>query len=165
MVTSPRRAPPSAVLTRGQARVVWTGLAFLLVVAVVATLLAPGILGTAPDREIAKVLLPAAALVTVVELAMSYVVTRTIRRRAGSAGALAREAAAGTQTIVASALALGAAIFACVGHFITGEMLFVLLVPPCAAVLVHWFPSESRWARITPAGTADAPPARRMMRE
>jgi hypothetical protein len=165
MVISPRPTPAGAVLTRGQARVVWTGLALLLVVAVVATLLAPGILGTVPDREIAWILLPAVALVTAADLAMSYVVTGTIRKRAASAGAPAREAAAGTQTIVASALAIGAAIFACVGHFVTGDKLFVLLVLPCAAVLVHWFPSESRWARITPAGPADAPPPRRMMRE
>ncbi len=74
-------------------------------------------------------------------------------------------AIAGTQTIIASALALGAALMCSVFFFVSREPALLLLVIPCAAVLLHWFPSKSRWARIAPASAATTGPARRMMRE
>lgn len=159
----PRGAP--APLTRAQARLVWSALAFSLASAFVASALAPSVLRQPANPELAKILLPIVALVTAMDLALAYVVTASMRRRAGGGGTAALEAAAGTQVILASGLAFGAALFSCVAHFITGEWLFLLLVLPCAAVLLHWFPSESRWARIGPAAAGGAAPARRMMRE
>jgi hypothetical protein len=98
---------------------------------------------------------------------MAFVVTANMRRKAGSARGPSVEAAAGVQTIVACALSVGPGLFACVGHLLTKDPLFLAIAILPAAVLVRWFPSEARWARITPATPAapGAPQRSRMVRE
>jgi hypothetical protein len=94
-------------------------------------------------------------------------VTASIRRKAGTAGGVPPRALPGVQTIVACALYVGAGLFACVANFLTREPLFLAIALLPAAVLVHWFPSESRWARLTPAtpGEPGAPRRSSMIRE
>jgi FtsH-binding integral membrane protein len=154
----------SGALTRTQARRLWSALAFSLVAAAAASATAPAVLQQQPDPALARILLPIVALVTAMDLAMAYVVTGSIRKRAAAGTGSSLGAVAGTQTIIACALAFGAALFACVGHFITGEQLFLALVLPSGAVFLHWFPSESRWASLTP-GTGSILRSQRMMRE
>ncbi len=155
----------SGALTRAQARRVWSALAFSLVAASAASATAPAVLHQQPDPALAKILLPFIALVTAMDLVLAYAVTGSIRKRAVAGSGPSLAAVAGTQTIIACGLAFGAALFACVGHFITGERLFLVLVLPSAAVFLHWFPSEARWARLTPGAAGTAAPARRLMRE
>ena len=164
MPNSSAESLPGA-LTRAQARRVWLALAFSLAAASAASATAPAVLHQQPDPALAKILLPVVALITAMDLVMAYVVTGSIRKRAATTSGPSLAAVAGTQTIIACGLAFGAALFACVGHFITGEKLFLVLVLPSAAVFLHWFPSESRWARLTPAGSGSVLRSQRMMRE
>jgi hypothetical protein len=168
MFPTPPAPPRTPTLTRAQARVVWTVIAVVLAAAVVAAL--TGAAAVPPDAPspIGTVFLLVAGPMVVIDLGVAYFITSRMRRRAAP-GALAG-AVAGTQVIVASAIALGAGLMCCVFFFVAREPLLLLLVLPCAAVLLHWFPSEARWAAITPGAAAPAgrnPPAsrNRMMRE
>ena len=172
-MTAPAGASPAPVLSRAQARVLWAVMAAALgaAVALSATLRAP----RPPPRELGPVLPGVVALVAVADAVMAYALTASIRRRAGSARgpfpdltkAFAVEAAPGMQILIACALSFGAGLFACVGHFLTRDPLFLAIVALPAAVLVHWFPSQSRWARITPPApaTPGAPQRSGLVRE
>jgi hypothetical protein len=153
-------AEPSPTLGKKGARVVWFGVAASFVVAVAASL----ILAPAEPADALRVpLLLAAAPLTAVELAATYVLTASMRRRAAAAPVPpAQEVVAAVQVIVAAALAEGAALFACLCHYLTREPLFLLLAAACGAVIVHWYPSEARWARLLPRGP---PGASRMIRQ
>ena len=137
-------------------------MAALLVAAVVVALVASmAVPAPAGSRELGAVFLLVAVPMTAVDLALAYVVTGKMRR-AGPRGATP-EALAATQTIVASAVALGAALMSCVFFFVSREPLLLLLVIPCAAVLLQWRPTEARWARLAPAAPG-SPAPRRMIR-
>jgi hypothetical protein len=158
-------SPSAPVLHRDKARIVWSALALALVAALVASIAVP--MPAPRDPALARVLLVAVAALTVADLVAAYVVTAAIRRKAGTSEGVPREAAPGVQVIIASALALGSGLFACVAHLLTRDPVFLGLVLPPAALLVHWFPSEARWTRIMPAGPGapGAQPARSMIRE
>jgi hypothetical protein len=152
---SPPRVP---ALTRAQARVVWSVLAAAFVVVVVAAIVgAAAFPGARPPRELGTIFLFVAGPLVALDLGVAYLVTSRMRRRFGS---IAPEALAATQVIVASVLAVGAALVCCIFFFVAREPLLLLFVLPCAAVLLHWFPSRARWAALVP-GAAAAAPARR----
>ena len=161
--TAPAR--PAPVLTRAQARVVWSALAAALAVAVAGSIAISPV--APPDPALTRLLLLVVAVLTVANLGGASIVTAAIRRKAGTAEGIPREAAPGVQTIVASAMAIGAALFSCIAHFLTRDPVFLALVLAPAALLVRWYPSEARWARISPVATGSqgAQPARRMIRE
>lgn len=144
-------APAAApAMNRRTARIVWSAIAATFVVALAASLvLAP----PQPADALRVPLLLAAAPLTAVELAAAYLLTASMRRKAAAAPARPPpEAFAAAQVIVASALAEGAALFAYLCHYLTREPLFLLLAAACGAVIAHWYPSETRWARLQPAG-------------
>jgi hypothetical protein len=159
---SPTASPPtSPVLTRSQARIVWSAMTAALGIAVVGSLAIqlPG----PPPRELAGILLPVAAFLAVADAIAVRFVTASIRRKAGTHGGPASEAAPGVQTIVACALAVGPGLFACIGHLLTRDPVFLAIVLVPAALLVRWFPSEAHWARITPVVAAPGEPRRSSM--
>jgi NADH:ubiquinone oxidoreductase subunit K len=159
IVPEPRKPVP---LTRRQAVLVWLMTAALLVAAPVVAVVAAASVSAPPGaRGLAAVFLLVAAPMTAVDLALAYVTARM--RRSAPPGANS-EALAATQTIVASALVFGAATMSCIFFFVSREPLLLLLVLPCAAVLLHWRPTEARWARLAPAAPG-SPAARRMIRE
>ncbi len=141
----------------------WGGIAALLAAAVIVAVVASTAVPAPPgSRELGAVFLLVAVPMTAVDLALAYVITRRMRRKAPPGGS--PEALAATQTIVASAVALGAALMSCVFFFVSREPLLLALVLPCATVLLHWRPTGSRWARLAPAPPGSAAP-RRMIRE
>jgi hypothetical protein len=155
-------APPSPpripALTRAQARAVWSVLAAALVVLVLAAVGgAAAFPGARPPRQLGTIFLFVAGPMVALDLGMAYLVTSRMRRRYGP---VAPEALAATQVIVASALAVGAALVCCIFFFVAREPLLLLLVLPCAAVLLHWFPSRARWATLVPGAASAAPRAR-----
>jgi hypothetical protein len=133
---------PSRVPTRAQVRTIWAALLASVVVAAIASAtLEP------PNRfavHLRGILLAIGAFLTLVELPMAYVLTAIMRRKA--LPGTPPDTLAATQTIVACGFAEGTALFAAVGRFATGEPLFFLFMAACAAVIVHWFPSDARWA-------------------
>ncbi len=147
-------AGPPPALTRKGARKVWLGFAAALAAAVAASLL----LAPARPADAMRVpLLLAAGALTAVELVAVYLLTASLRRRAAAAPVPPPpEAIAAVQVVVAAGLATGAALFACLCQYLTRERLFLLLVAACAAVLVHWYPSDARWARLLPGGPPGA---------
>jgi hypothetical protein len=162
MLPRQSRATPAVVVDRRKIRIVWFGITLGLI-ALVGALLAVAAVAPAadPGRGLGTVFLLVAAPMTAIDLVLGYVLTGRMRRNP-AAGA-SPEASAAAQTVVGSALAVGAALMCSAFFFVSREPLLLLLVIPCAVVLVRWYPSEERWARILPAGAAAAP--RRMMRE
>jgi FtsH-binding integral membrane protein len=158
----PSPATSPVPLNRRQASVVWLAMAGALagavVLAVVGSMLVPA---NAGSSSLATIFLLVSAPLTAVELAMGYVLARRVRR-AAPLGA-SPDANAASQTILASALALGATFLSCVFFFVAREPVQLLLALPCAAVLLHWRPTEARWARLLPAVPGSAPT--RMIRE
>jgi hypothetical protein len=99
----------------------------------------------------------------VADLVVGYFVAARVRRSAPPEAP--PDAIAATQVIVGSATALSGTFVCAVFFFLSREALLLVLVLPCAAALLSWFPSEARWAALRPARTAGAPPRRSMMRE
>jgi hypothetical protein len=159
----PAPAPPrTPTLTRAQARIVWTVIAVVLAGAVAAALAGAAAVPRDAASPIGTVFLLVAAPMVVIDLGVAYFITSRMRRRA--APGAPPGAVAATQVIVASAVALGAGLMCCVFFFVSREPLLLLLVLPCAAVLLHWFPSEGRWAAIGGAGATAPQRANRLMR-
>jgi hypothetical protein len=158
----PQRPPPiTLALDRRKTHLVWLGIALGMAGAVAAALLGAAVVPASAPPGLGTILLLVATPIAAIDLAMAYVVPGRMRRIPGAAAA--PEASAASQTIVASALAVGSALMSCVFFFVAREPLLLLLVLPSAAVLLHWRPSEERWARLLPAGAAAEP--RRMIRE
>jgi hypothetical protein len=157
--SSPSSPPTPPAASRRALLFVWSALAAATAVAPAAAFLGARLVPPAPEgRDLGTVLLLVAASMVAVELVVAYVLTARIRRTAPPG-----DGSAATQTIVASALAAGAAIACSVFHFVTGEPLLLPLAAPPAAVLLHWFPSEARWARLGGAAPAAGPGPRRPM--
>jgi hypothetical protein len=155
------RRPRSGAITRRDARILWSACAVLLALAVAGALAAASAIPAAPGAgESATSPALAAAAIVAFDLGMAYLLPRHTRRRA--AGRLHPDTLAAVQTIAASALALGAGFVCCAFFFVTREPLLLPLVVPCAAVLLHWHPSEARWVAL--GGRRDAPERHRMMR-
>jgi hypothetical protein len=155
------RRPGSGALTRRDARILWSAGAALLVLAVTAALAAASAIPAAPTAgESATSPTLVASAIVAFDLGMAYLLPRHTRRRA--AARLHPDTLAAVQTIAASALALGAGLACCAFFFVTREPLLLPLVAPCAAVLLHWHPSEARWVAL--GGRRDTPERHRMMR-
>lgn len=159
LVPSPARAP--VPLDRRQASIVWLAMAGALVGAVVLAIVGSTLVpANAGSSSLAILFLLVSAPLTAVELAMAYVLPARVRRTAPPGAP--PDAIAATQTIIASALSLGATFLSCVFYFVAREPLQLLLAVPCAAVVLHWRPTEQRWARLLPA--APGATANRMIR-
>lgn len=160
------QTPPAPPASRSVARIIWSGLAAAITVAVVGVMAIASVAPPPPgSEELRLVLLAVAVPFVAVDLAMSYVVTARMRRTPPPGGT--PDSVAMSQTIVGAALAVGATLMCCVFYFVSREPLLLSLVVPCVAVLVHWFPSQSRWLRLAPAGappTAAEPTRRPMVR-
>jgi hypothetical protein len=154
-VLTPHATPPA--LTRGQAVIVWTALFAMLVLAVV---LSTVVELREPDPALARTVFPVIALMSVAQIVAGPVVLRSMRKRAAPSPELAA-GLAGTQMIVACSLAMGVGLFAAVLNLLTRERLFLAFAGAAAAVLVWWFPSEARWARLSGAGAARTNPMMR----
>ncbi len=148
----------SPALTRSQARIIWFALAATLAVAGVASVV---FALPRPEPGLVRVLLLAASVFVPVDLALSFLVPALTRRRAATTGVPPPEAVAGTQMIVGCALAVGAGLFASVCNLLASEPLFLGLVALCLGAMVAWYPSEARWARLSPRPAAGV---QRMMR-
>ncbi|HEY6003820.1 MAG TPA: hypothetical protein VIV57_13155 [Anaeromyxobacter sp.] len=157
---SPTTPALPLALDRRKTRIVWLAVALGLGGAFAAALVGAAAVPASPQPGLGSLLLLVAAPMTAIDLVLAYVLTGRMRRNPGAA--VAPDASAATQTIVASASAMGAALMSCVFFFVTREPLLLLLPLPCAAVLLHWYPSEQRWSRLLPASAA--PASRRMMR-
>jgi hypothetical protein len=157
----PVRRPGSGALTRRDARILWSAGAALLALAVTATVAAAAAIPAEPaaGESVTSPTLVAAALVAL-DLGMAYLVPWHTRRRA--AARRHPDTLAAVQTIAAAALALGAGLACCAFFFVTREPLLLPLLAPCAAVLLHWHPSEARWVAL--GGSRDPPRRHRMMR-
>jgi hypothetical protein len=163
-IPSPSSTTPKMVaLTRAQARLVWSLLAGLVAVAVVAAIFGASVLPAKADPEHGRLFLILAAVFVPVDLAVGYFVASRIRTR--PAPSMPSDAIAGTQVIVGCAVAVGASLLCCVFYFVGREPLVLLLVFPCVAMLLRWFPSEARWAALAPAPAPGAPPRNPMVRE
>ncbi len=164
MLPVPPPTPPRSVaLSRAQARLVWSVLAVMLVAAVVGASIGAATVPMPGDPQIGTLLLIVACVMVPVDLAASCLVTSRMRRRP-AAGVLP-ESLAGTQMIVGSAVALGAGLMCCVFFFVSREPLLLALVIPCAAVLLHWFPSQGRWAALASPPAPGEPRRNPMVRE
>jgi len=156
------RTPASTpqVLKRPQAVILWSALAAAVVVFTVLSAVLP------PQRyqpELARMLLPVIALLSVGDVVAGSFVLRSMRRNAATLSPELAAGFAGTQMIVACGMAVGIALFANVLTMVTGERLFLAFAGGAAAVLVWWFPTEARWARLSVAG-APTPRANRLVR-
>jgi hypothetical protein len=145
-------------LTHAQARIVWVGLAAVLLVAVVGALVASAHLPMARGQPIGNLLLIVAAVMVPLDLGASFFVVSRMRKRAVPGAT--PDALAGTQMIVGCAVALGAGLMCCVFFFISREPLLLALVLPCAAALLYWFPSQRRWDALLPQPAPGQPPRR-----
>jgi FtsH-binding integral membrane protein len=159
----PMPAPGPVPPSRRQVRVVWLAMAAALVAAVVAAIAGSTLVpANEGSSQLATIFLVVSAPLTAIELAMAYFVTGRLRRRPPPGAD--PESVASSQVIIASALPLGATFLSCVFFFVAREPLQLLLAVPCAAVLLHWRPTEARWARLLPTAPG-APGPRRMIRE
>jgi hypothetical protein len=165
MLPGQGRAAPIVVADRRRIRIVWFGITLGLAGLVGAALLAVAAVAPAAEsgRGVGIVFLLVAVPMTAIDLVLSFVVTGRMRR--SPAAAASPEASAAAQTVVGSALAVGAALMCSVFFFVSREPALLLLLLPSAAVLLRWYPSEERWARILPASAPPAPQRQRMMRE
>jgi hypothetical protein len=148
-------SPSPVQPTRRTLVIIWSALAATLVGFAAFAAVAP--FPSSPEMRVP--LLLTVALMGVAELVAGSVVVASIRRRALATGG-GGPATAMTQTIVACSLAEGMGLFACIGLLLTDDPLFLAVVAACLVVMVRWFPSEARWARLS--GEA---PRSRMIRE
>ena len=152
------------MLGRRQARTVWSVVAAVLGVAVAAAIVgAAAVPALAPQPMVATVFLLVAGVVVPLDLGIGWFVTSQIRKRASPAAP--RDAVASSQVIVGSASALAAGLICCVFFFVSRQPLLLLLVVPCAASLLHWFPSEGRWASLAWRPAPGERPRHPMVRE
>jgi tellurite resistance protein TehA-like permease len=150
-------------LTRTQARAIWLVIAAALVAAVVGALVGAAAVPASADPGLGTVFLVVAAVLVPADLVISWFVTSRIRRRPPPGAP--PDAVAATQVIVGSAIALGAGSLCCIFFFVSRQPLLLLLVLPCAAVLLRWFPSPTRWAALLPAPAPGEARRSTMMRE
>ena len=150
------------LIGRRTARLAWLVVATLLAIAVVGVLVGTAIIAAPRDPELGRIFLLVAGIMVPIDLGIGYLVTSRLRRRAPPRAP--RDATAGTQVIIGSSLALGAGLTASLFFFVTREPLLLALVLPCAAVLVHWFPSQRRWEAISAPPAPGAPPRNPMVR-
>ena len=152
------------MLGRRQARTVWSVVAAVLGVAVAAAIVgAAAVPALAPQPMVATVFLLVAVAVVPLDLGIGWFLTSQIRKRASPAAP--RDAVASSQVIVGSASALAAGLICCVFFFVSRQPLLLLLVVPCAASLLHWFPSEGRWASLAWRPAPGERPRHPMVRE
>jgi hypothetical protein len=142
----PRTGTSPQPVSRRQAAILWSALAGgLAVFTVLGTAIAPA----RPTPELAPILLPVIALMSVAELVAGHFILRSVRRRLSSGPAEAVALLAQTQLIVACSLALGIGLFGVAAHFTTRDPLFLVFPAGAAVALAWWFPSEARWARLS----------------
>jgi hypothetical protein len=158
----PKMPPAMPVLTRTQALVIWSVIAAVLVGAVVAALVAASVVPAVADPKLGTLFLLIAAVLVPADLVVGTFVASRIRKRA--APGTPPDAVAATQVIVGSAVALGAGGVCCLFFFVSRQPLLLVLVLPCAAVLLRWFPSSARWTALSPA-TPSAPRRTTLVRE
>jgi hypothetical protein len=152
-------------LDRRRCVLVWSILAGAAAVAPVLAAVGVGAAGgPALKGPPALLVLAVLAAATLADAVMAYVVPGVMRRRLAAIPPSAVESAVGSQFVIASALGLSAALVASVAHFLTGEAAALALLALPAAVLLHWFPSEARWASRLPAPAPGAPPAHPLVR-
>ena len=142
----PRTGTNPQPVSRRQAVVLWSALAGgLAVFTVLGTVIAPA--RTTP--ELAPLLLPVIAVMSVAELVAGRFILRSVRRKLSSGPPEAVAVLAQTQLIIACSLALGIGLFGVAAHFTTRDPLFLVFPAGAAVALVWWFPSEARWARLS----------------
>jgi uncharacterized membrane protein YfcA len=151
----PGLGPNTVNLGRPQARLVWLALAVMGTAAVIGAIAGASASGAAPNPQLGELFLGVGSLVVLADLAIGFFVTSKMRKNAPPGAP--PDAIAATQVIVGSATALSGLLVSAVFFFITQQGLILLLALPCAAVLLSWFPSESRWAKLRPAGAAGSP--------
>ncbi len=160
----PPPAPVQPPASRKVGVIIWSALIGFVAVAWAIVLVLGSFAPPGPGAEgLRETFLAVAAFLVVAESVMSYVVTARMRR-SPPAGASADQRAL-SQTIVGTAVPVGAALACCLFYFLTREPLLLALAVPAIGVILSWFPSQARWARLAPAPAGASPPARTLVRE
>jgi hypothetical protein len=156
-------SPPGGVVVIGRrpARIAWFVIATLFAIAVVGTLVGTVVVAAPRDPELGRIFLLVAGIMVPIDLGIGYLLSSRLRRRVPPGAP--RDATAGAQVIIGSSLALGAGLTASLFFLVAREPLLLALVLPCAAVLVHWFPSQRRWEALSAPPAPGAPPPRNPM--
>jgi hypothetical protein len=150
------------VIGRRQARLAWSAVAALLLIAVVGVLVGTAVVAAPRDPGLGMIFLLVAGIMVPIDLGIGYLLSSRLRRRVPPGAP--RDATAGAQVIIGSSLALGAGLTASLFFFVTREPLLLALVLACAAVLIHWFPSQRRWEALSAPPAPGAPPRNPMVR-
>lgn len=149
---------PATAYTRQVALAVWSAL-LVLPLAFLAVVIAVG----GADRvspSVAPAFFWIAVAVSVLDLALAWLLAPRIR----GAGSSAPRAVAFTRLLFAWALGEAAAIFPLVAYLLTDDARLIGVCAVDLLALVLLYPSDDRWASMTPAGAEVPPAARRMVR-
>jgi hypothetical protein len=144
--------------TRQAALAVWSAL-LVLPLAFLAVVLAVG----GADR-VSTSLTPVFFWITIAASVLDLSLAWLLAPRIGGAGSSDPNAVAFSRLLFAWALGEAAAIFPLVAYLLTGDARLIGVLAVDLLALVLLYPSDDRWASMTPAGAEAPPAARRMVR-